>query len=77
MNESVTNIFNFYKKIIIEDENLREPLEYIEKVSKFSLGDFTDMLSFNKLQIQEVYGDYNFGAYDVNKSPRLIMIAKK
>ncbi|MET0298898.1 MAG: class I SAM-dependent methyltransferase [Flavitalea sp.] len=68
---------HFYKKIVIEDDKLEEPLEYTEKLAKFSLGDFTDMLSFNKLQIQEVYGDYNFGAYDVNKSPRLIMIAKK
>jgi SAM-dependent methyltransferase len=68
---------NFYKKIVIEDEKLNEPLEYIEKIWKFSLGDFTDMLSFHHLQIQEVYGNYEFGKYDVNKSPRLLMIAKK
>ena len=68
---------HFFNKIVIEDERLGEPLEYIEKVSKFSLGDFTDMLSFHHLQIQEVYGDYEFNKYDVNKSPRLIMIAKK
>jgi hypothetical protein len=29
------------------------------------------------LQIQEVFGDYQFGHYDIRKSPRLIMIAKK
>ncbi|HTE23452.1 class I SAM-dependent methyltransferase [Flavitalea sp.] len=68
---------HFYKKIIIEDENLKEPLEYIEKVSKFSLGDFTDMLAFHHLQIQEVFGSHDFAPYDVNKSPRLLMIAKK
>jgi SAM-dependent methyltransferase len=68
---------HFYKKIVIEDEVLEEPLEYTEKVAKFSLGDFTDMFSFQGLQIQEVYGDYLFNEYDVRKSPRLIMIAKK
>jgi SAM-dependent methyltransferase len=68
---------HFYKKIIVEDENLKGPLEYQEKVAKFSLGDFTDMLAFQQMQIQEVFGDYNFNHYDVKKSPRMIIIAKK
>jgi len=68
---------HFYKKIVVEDEVLEEPLEYTEKVAKFTLGDFTDMFSFQGLQIQEVFGDYQFSNYDVKKSPRLIMIAKK
>ncbi|HYE53897.1 MAG TPA: methyltransferase domain-containing protein [Chitinophagaceae bacterium] len=68
---------HFYKKIVIEDEALEEPLEFTEKVAKFSLGDFNDMFAFHELQLQEVYGDYQFGHYDVRKSPRLLMIAKK
>jgi 2-polyprenyl-3-methyl-5-hydroxy-6-metoxy-1,4-benzoquinol methylase len=68
---------HFYKKIIVEDEALKTPLEYVEKVAKFSLGDFTDMFAYQGLQIQEVFGDYNFNNYDIKKSPRLIMIAKK
>lgn len=68
---------HFYKKIIVEDEAMEEPLIYTEKVAKFSLGDFTDMFAYQGLQIQEVYGDYDFKSYDVKKSPRLIMIAKK
>ena len=68
---------HFYKKIVVEDEQLEQPLVYMEKVAKFSLGDFNDMFSFHHLQIQEVYGTYQLGAYDVKKSPRLIMIAKK
>ncbi len=68
---------HFYKKIVVEDENLEDPLEYTEKVAKFSLGDFTDMFAFQGLQIQEVYGDYAFNNYDVRKSPRLLMIARK
>ena len=68
---------HFYKKIVVEDEALKEPLQYTEKVAKFSLGDFTEMFAYQGLQIQEVFGDYNFGHYDVRKSPRLIMVAKK
>jgi len=68
---------HFYKKITVEDEILQEPLIYQEKVAKFSLGDFTEMFAYQGLQIQEVFGDYNFSKYDVKKSPRLIMIAKK
>ena len=68
---------HFYKKIVVEDECLREPMTYTEKVAKFSLGDFTEMFAYQGLQIQEVFGDYNFGNYDVKKSPRMLMIAKK
>lgn len=68
---------HFYKKIVVEDEALHEPLEYTEKVAKFSLGDFTEMFAYQGLQIQEVFGDYNFANYDIKRSPRLIMIANK
>jgi 2-polyprenyl-3-methyl-5-hydroxy-6-metoxy-1,4-benzoquinol methylase len=68
---------HFYKKIIIEDEQLEEPLEYMEKVAKFTLGDFNDMFSFHGLQIQEIFGDYELGPYDINRSPRLLLVARK
>jgi SAM-dependent methyltransferase len=68
---------HFYKKIIVEDDALEEPLIYTEKVAKFSLGDFTEMFAYQGLQIQEVLGDYNFANYDVRKSPRLVVIATK
>ena len=68
---------HFYKKNIIEDDELDEPLEFTEKVAKYSLGDFNDMLAFHDLQLQEVFGDYQFGHYDVKKSPRLLMLARK
>ncbi len=67
----------FYKKIEVEDDNLEVPIEHVERVAKFSLGDFNDMFSFHGLQIQEVFGDYHFNTYDIKKSPRLILIAKK
>jgi SAM-dependent methyltransferase len=68
---------HFYKKIIVEDNMLEVPLEFTEKVAKFTLSDFNDMFAFHHLQTQEVFGDYTLGPYDVKKSPRLIMIAKK
>lgn len=67
----------FYKKIMIEDDALEEPLIFTEKVAKFSLGDFTDMFAYQGLQIKEVFGDYNFSNYSVKTAPRLIMVAEK
>jgi SAM-dependent methyltransferase len=68
---------HFFKKIEIEDHTLNEPLVFTEKVSKFSLGDFNDMLSYQGIQIQEVYGDYGLGTYDLRKSTRLILVGRK
>lgn len=68
---------HFYKKIIVTDASLTRPIEYTEKVAKFSLGDFTEMLAFQGMQVQEVFGDYQFCKYDVRKTPRLIMVAAK
>jgi SAM-dependent methyltransferase len=68
---------HFYKKIKITDPELSTPMECTEKVAKFSLGDFTDMLSFQGLQVNEVFGDYQFNKYDVRKTPRLILLASK
>ena len=68
---------HFYKKIAVSDPSLASLIEYTEKVAKFSLGDFTDMLAFQEMQVQEVFGDYQFNSYDVRKTPRLIIIASK
>ena len=67
----------FYKKIEIEDEAMEKPLVFTEKVAKFSLGDFTDMLAYQGLQVEEVYGDYHLGTYDLYTSQRMIIRAKK
>ncbi len=68
---------HFYKKIGITDPSLDQPKEFTEKVAKFSLGDFTDMLSFQKMQVVEVFGDYDLNPYDVRTTPRMIIIARK
>jgi len=67
----------FYKCIQIEDDELDKPLKFTEKVAKLSLGDFTEMLAYQKMQVTEVFGDYDLNGYDVKKTPRLIVIAKK
>jgi hypothetical protein len=56
---------------------LEQPIIHQEKVAKFSLGDFTEMLAYHEMQVQEVFGDYNFNEYHVKKSPRMIIIARK
>jgi SAM-dependent methyltransferase len=68
---------HFYKKIKVSDASLSQPQEYTEKVAKFSLGDFNDMLTYQGLQLEEVFGDYQLNGYDVKKTPRLIIVAKK
>jgi SAM-dependent methyltransferase len=68
---------HFYKKITITDPLLPKPFESIERVAKFSLGDFTEMLAYQDLQLQEVFGDYTFASYDIRKTPRMILVASK
>jgi SAM-dependent methyltransferase len=67
----------FYKKITVTHESLATPFSATEQVAKFSPGDFNDMFAYQGLQTQEVFGDYAFGHYDVRKSPRMILIARK
>jgi SAM-dependent methyltransferase len=66
---------HFYKKIGVTNPSLEAPKEFCEKVAKLSLGDFTDMLSFQNLQVTEVFGDYELNSYDVRKTPRMIVVA--
>jgi len=69
---------HFFKQIQVTDATNTAPKHlYTERVAKFSLGDFTDMLSYQGMQVQEVFGDYQLGRYDIRKSPRMIIVAKK
>lgn len=68
---------HFYKKIVINDPSLASSKEFCEKVAKLSLGDFTDMLSFQGMQVVDVFGDYQLSSYDVRKKPRMIIAARK
>lgn len=69
---------HFFKQIQVTDETNKSPRHlYTERVAKFSLGDFTDMLAYQNMQVQEVFGDYQLGRYDVRQSPRMIIVARK
>lgn len=69
---------HFFKQIQVTDaENQTLKHLFTERVAKFSLGDFTDMLAYQGMQVQEVFGDYRLNRYDVRKSPRMIIIARK
>lgn len=68
---------HFYKKIVISDPSLPAAKEFTEKVAKLSLGDFTDMLSYQNLQVIDVFGDYSLSSYDVKKTPRMILLASR
>jgi SAM-dependent methyltransferase len=67
----------FYKRIIVKDKCIENQVEYTEKVAKFNLGDFTEMLSFQNLQVVEVFGDYHLNGYSVTGTPRMIIVASK
>lgn len=68
---------HFYKKIIIDDPQILQPISFTEKVAKLSFGDLNDMLSFQGLQVQEIFGDYQLGKYDTRSKSRMIIVAKK
>ncbi len=69
---------HFFKQIqVIDSSNKTLKHLYTERVAKFSLGDFNEMLSYHNMQVQQVFGDYQLGKYDLRKSPRLIIVAKK
>jgi len=69
---------HFYKQIqVSEPEKFAPKHLFTEKVAKFNLGDFTEMLALHNVQVQEVFGDYSLGSYHVKKSPRLIIVGKK
>jgi len=67
----------FYKQIQIENTENHFKHLFTEKVAKFSLGDFTEMLAYQNMQVKEVFGSYALELYDVRKSPRMIILAAR
>jgi SAM-dependent methyltransferase len=68
---------HFFKKIVINETNLPQPLEYIERVVMFGPKDFEALFESNGLRIRQLYGDYELSPFDPEQSPRLILIAEK
>ena len=48
-----------------------------EKVMLLDLEDFENYFNKNNLKIIDIYGNYKLSSFDINKSPRLILISKK
>lgn len=68
---------HFYKRIQVKDAEKNVEESFTEQVEKFSLGDFTDMLSYQGMQVDHVFGDYALNNYDIKHSPRMIITATK
>ena len=68
---------HFYKRIVLANTGSRYPVEFNEQLRKFRLEDFNQMFANHNLHLQHVYGDYQLGSYDQERSPRLIMFAQK
>jgi len=70
--------YHFFKQIQVTDTDHKTPHHlYTERVAKFSLGDFNEMLSYQGMQIEHVFGNYQLGEYNINNSPRMIILARK
>ena len=72
------DVGHFFKQILIEDTKRPGSRQiFTEKVAKFSPGAFTDLLAYQGMQVNAIFGDYELGVYDINLSPRMIIIAQK
>ncbi len=67
---------HFFKKITI-DLHAGQPLEFTEKVAKFQAPDFEKMFTSNGLELQVIQGDYDLNDFDIDQSPRMILIGRK
>jgi len=64
-----------FKEISFEHNETK--YNFKEKVMLLDLKDFENYFNKNNLKIIDVYGNYKLSSFDVNKSPRLILISKK
>ncbi|MEE1885238.1 class I SAM-dependent methyltransferase [Pedobacter flavus] len=63
------------KNIKFQDNG--ENYDFTERVSAYTLNDFNRLFEASKLKVNNVFGDYNLGAFDKENSDRLIMICSK
>jgi len=67
----------FVKRIVMDAGCAGTTAQHVERVAKFTLRDFDRMFAASGLMIEEIYGDYQLGAFDAQTSPRLILVARK
>ena len=63
------------KNISFEDDSIK--YSYKETVNGLNLNDFKNYFKKTNLEINEIFGDYELNKFDLNYSPRLIIIFKK
>src|SRR4051812_10029628 len=71
-----TDADHFFKRIVVDD-GASKPIEYVERVAKFTLQDFERMFASAGLTLEAAHGDYCLNAYDCSNSPRMILVARK
>jgi len=64
-----------YKEITFEHNKTK--YNFKEKVMLLELKDFETYFHKNNLKIINIYGNYELSSFDINESPRLILISKK
>jgi SAM-dependent methyltransferase len=71
-----TDAGHIFKRIAIDDGR-GAPVEFVERVAKLGLEDFRFMFALSGLSMAETYGDYTLAPFDVETSPRLIVLAAR
>ena len=64
-----------FKEISFEHNETK--YNFKEKVMLLDIKDFENYFNKNNLKIIDIYGNYKLSSFDINKSPRLILISKK
>ena len=67
---------HIFKQILVNPPGAR-PVEYTERVAKLTLAEFRFMFELCGLTLVQACGDYDLSPFDVEASPRLIMVARK
>src|SRR5262249_31573611 len=70
-----TDADHIFKRITLGDPSA--PRDYVERVAKLTLEDFRFMFALCDMSVEQVFGDYRLEPFDVERSPRLIVIARK
>lgn len=75
--ERYQDLERFYKRITVSDPQQTEPLVFTEQVYKFSASQLTQLLRQQGMTLLHTWGDYGLHPYEVERSPRLILVAKR
>jgi SAM-dependent methyltransferase len=67
---------HIFKHILVNAPGER-PVEFTERVAKLTPAEFRFMFELCGLSLVQTYGDYDLSPFDVDASPRLIMVARK